>query len=474
MESDTPHLLVETGPEKGRELTIPAKGARLGRAVENDITIADATMSRFQCRLYFRDSFLHVMDLGSTNETLVNNSPVSDTILRFGDELLIGESVLKIINDGLHEDSATEAAAAPAPAEDAEPAPIIFYDGDEPSSEPETAPEPPAKEKSALDSVMDVDLGLGKRNLGDDPENPGERKSVVPLVLVALVTLLIVVGAGVAVLFSTGAPASAGTNGPVPDSRILVDYEKVISGEGNVFRYAIDLTPGGVLTADVHDLAQERDISRQETLDTEPLKSLRDQLLSQKDSFLSLQDSYEGLPVGDHEAYRLTLIFGREAKTVHIENQVEPDAFRQIREQIEAFANNELGLININIPPAELRARATESWQNAQDLYARRDVKNENLWQASQKLKDVVFLLETIEPKPDYYEDAVLLGQDWRQELNDKLSNLDFNAVRAYRIGNLSEARDYYRQILATFPDRTSSTYKQAQRTLIQIEQELN
>nr|MDA3875241.1 FHA domain-containing protein [Kiritimatiellia bacterium] len=92
MDTPPPHLLIEEGPEKGRELVIPEKGARLGRALENDITISDAAMSRFQCRMYFRDDFLHIMDLGSTNETLVNNEPVSDRALRYGDEILIGES----------------------------------------------------------------------------------------------------------------------------------------------------------------------------------------------------------------------------------------------------------------------------------------------------------------------------------------------------------------------------------------------
>ena len=208
--------------------------------------------------------------------------------------------------------------------------------------------------------------------------------------------------------------------------------------------------------------------------ESERLRALREQLLSQQDSFLSLQDSYEGLQVGDHEAYRLTVLFGREAKTVRIENQLEPDAFRQIRGQIEAFANNELGLININIPPEELRARAAESWQNAQDLYAQRDVKNENLWQAAQKLKDVVFLLESIEPKPDYFEQAVLLRQEWRKQLEDKIRDLEFEAIRARQVGDNRRAAELNRRILATFPERTHVEYQEAYNRLVQIEQEMN
>lgn len=463
-----PHLIIETGPEKGRELTIPAKGARLGRATENDISIADATMSRFQCRMYFRDRFLHVMDLGSTNETLVNNQPVSDTILRFGDEVLIGESILKVINDGLHdpENQHPEPEAVPAAAAEPEPAPIVF------NTEPDPAPSAPAEISPAPDPE-NVDLGLGKKDVYDASGESREQKSVLPLILVALITMLVVIGIGVAVLVSTAPPPTENT-AQAHAGDIRVEYEKIISGEGNVFRYALSLTPEGTLTANVHDLRNQRDVTRQETLDEARLRPFRNQLRMEKDTFLALQDRYEGLPVGDHEAFTLTLIFGREAKTVRVANQLEPDAFRQIREQIESYANNELGIINSDIPPEELRARAEESWRNAQDLYEQRDVKNENLWQAAQKLKDVIFLLETIEPKPEYYEQAVLLRQEWMKQLEDKVRNLDFEAVRAYKVGDLNLAREYYQRILVTLPDRSNAYYKQAYSTLVRIEQELN
>ena len=470
MENEAPHLLIEDGPEKGRELIIPAKGARLGRATENDISISDAAMSRFQCRMYFRNKFLHVMDLGSTNETLVNNQPVSDTSLRFGDEILIGDSLLKVINDGLHEPEMKHPAPAshpPPESPQAEPAPIVFHADQEP-------PPHPTSSTSSTDS-LDVDLGLGKKNLPELSDGDKERRSILPLLLVALVTMLIVIGVGVGVMMYTS--TSTSTENPsvlTRDSRIRITYEKVIAGEGNVFRYAINLSPDGELVADVHDLRQQRDISRRETISSDRLSTFQSQLVQEKDPFLSLKDSYDGLPVGDHESFRLTIVFGREAKTVRVENQLEPDAFRRIREQIEAYANNELGLINIDIPPEELRARADESWQNAQDLYAQRDVKNENLWQASQKLKDVVFLLETIEPKPTYFEDAVLLRQEWRKLLTDNVRDLEFEAIRAMQVGDTRRAADLNRRILATFPERSHKEYQEAYNRLVQIEQELN
>ncbi|MEX2382446.1 MAG: FHA domain-containing protein [Opitutales bacterium] len=469
MDTPAPHLLIEEGPEKGRELVIPEKGARLGRALENDITIADAAMSRFQCRMYFRDDFLHIMDLGSTNETLVNNEPVSDLALRYGDEILIGESLIKVINDGLHENRpaspppGSRSVSSP-PASEPEPAPIIFnVEGGGKETASPAAPPPPTS--------MDVDLGLGRRDQIEEQIHHNRKRSTLSLLLVTLITMAVVFGIGLMVVMNS----STQTGGvQEQDDRIRVVYEKVIAGNGNIFRYALALDESGQVAAQVHDLRQQRSITRTETISPERIEYFREQAIGYRDGFLALQDEYEGLPVGTHESYRLTMIYGKDAKTVRVANQLEPEAFKRIREQLEAFANNELGLINIQIPPEELRARADESWENAQNLYEQRDVKNANLWDATQKLKDVLFLLETIEPKPDYYQEAARLREEWRRDLMDKVRQLDFEAVRAYQVGEIAKSAELYRRILATYPDKTANEYKTAYTNLVRIEQELN
>ena len=100
-------------------------------------------------------------------------------------------------------------------------------------------------------------------------------------------------------------------------------------------------------------------------------------------------------------------------------------------------------------------------------------MKNDNLWQASQKLKDVAFLLETIEPKPGYYEDAVLLRQQWNRQLDDRIRDLEFEAIRAVQVGETRRAAELNRRILATRPDRNHNEYKQAYKRLLQLEQEI-
>jgi len=468
MSPQPPHFIIEEGPETGRELVIPPDGARIGRALENDITLSDPAMSRFQCRMYFRDGFLHIMDLGSTNETLVNDRPVSDQALRFGDLVLIGESLLKVINDGLSGADKQE----PAPVEP-EPAPIVFNpDGGEGApDEPAPAPIPEPK-PSKPGSVEEVDLGFGRRGEETPSDSRPRHASHLPLLLVALITMLVVFGVGAVILLQTQPPAPP-ASAPREES-LRIRYEKVKSGDGNIFRYALSLSPDGTLSAQVHDLAHQRSIERKETIDAETIDRFREQLTAARDTFSRLQDSYEGTETDLHETYRMTLVFGRDAKTVEVRNRIEPDAFRQVREEVEAFANTELGLTHIQIPPAELRERAATSWKNAKQLYAEKEVKNDNLWRAVRKLKDVLFLLDAIEPKPDYYREAVELEQVWSRELNRKVEDLDFEAVRAYRVGNIARAIELYRRMLATYPEKDSATYKQAFNNLVRLEQELN
>jgi pSer/pThr/pTyr-binding forkhead associated (FHA) protein len=115
--AETIHLVVQEGPEAGRDIHVPKVGMlRLGRAPKNDIHIEDKELSRHHCAFYFKEGRLFLLDLKSANGTKVNNRPIQDVRLSAGDVITLGNTTLKVLHDGQEEHlrmRPTSAAVAP-------------------------------------------------------------------------------------------------------------------------------------------------------------------------------------------------------------------------------------------------------------------------------------------------------------------------------------------------------------------------
>ena len=473
-----PHFIIEEGPERGREIIIPAEGARIGRADENDIQIADATMSRFQCRAYFKDKFLHVMDLGSTNATVVNDVEIADSPLRHGDHVIIGESLLRVVNDGLSSAPAIPPPLVPGleriPGEGAMDSVEIQF---QPSVTPPAAPPlaPASRENvsapppPAVDSSYDL---FGKKTPANgEGKGDAPKRSLLPMILVALVTLLVVVGAMAVMVMS--APVTSKPVVSANDQSVQVYFEKILGDTENIFRYALTLE-NGVLTAEIHDLVNQRAFERSETLTEKELKELLEELTDQYLNFRKLQTAYEGASAQRHEVYDLTVILGRKAHRVRVQNQLEPATFKDVRDLVEAVADSKLGLSTIQQPVEVLRARANLAWEVGNDLFDRKNVQDDNLWQAIKKMREIAWLVESIEPKPDYYRQAVKQQHDWSEALEAQRKELWFAAQREARINNYPEAIDYLTQLMAARPDSEDDLWKKAKKSKVQLEQLIN
>ena len=77
------------GPDAGREYTIE-QAAILGRLNSNDIPIQDANASREHAKIYKQGNRFAIVDLNSTNGTMVNGQRVTKRVLKEGDEIGIG------------------------------------------------------------------------------------------------------------------------------------------------------------------------------------------------------------------------------------------------------------------------------------------------------------------------------------------------------------------------------------------------
>jgi dipeptidyl aminopeptidase/acylaminoacyl peptidase len=88
-------LTFESGPFAGRIVALPSQMVSLGRAPDNDVVVGDPATSGHHGRLEVRSGFFWISDLGSTNGTLVNGEPVIEKQLNHGDQIAIGQNVIR-------------------------------------------------------------------------------------------------------------------------------------------------------------------------------------------------------------------------------------------------------------------------------------------------------------------------------------------------------------------------------------------
>ncbi|MFW6044701.1 MAG: sigma 54-interacting transcriptional regulator [Planctomycetota bacterium] len=92
-------LVIKQGPGKGDEFELSARQMRIGRDEENDIRLADRTVSRFHARLVEQEDRWEVSDLDSHNGTMVNGVRVRRAELNHTDEIRLGNVVMIFLED---------------------------------------------------------------------------------------------------------------------------------------------------------------------------------------------------------------------------------------------------------------------------------------------------------------------------------------------------------------------------------------
>jgi pSer/pThr/pTyr-binding forkhead associated (FHA) protein len=66
------------------------KAITIGRAADNAIVISDPSISMYHAQLVLEGDIYRLKELGSTNGTYVNGNRVTETLLRFGDQIRFG------------------------------------------------------------------------------------------------------------------------------------------------------------------------------------------------------------------------------------------------------------------------------------------------------------------------------------------------------------------------------------------------
>jgi FHA domain len=87
-------LTIESGPDAGHTHRAGDSALRLGRSPDNDVILRDPATSGHHARLERRGDQFWIVDLGSTNGTLVNGDPIQEKQLSHGDRVTIGQNAV--------------------------------------------------------------------------------------------------------------------------------------------------------------------------------------------------------------------------------------------------------------------------------------------------------------------------------------------------------------------------------------------
>ncbi len=107
-------LVVLNAGMTGRSCELTTDKITIGRVDDNTFQVAEASVSSHHCEVLLRGSDVVIKDLNSTNGTFINGEKVSESVLKPGQTLRLGQVEFRLEN-GAPATAGATAAAAPAP-----------------------------------------------------------------------------------------------------------------------------------------------------------------------------------------------------------------------------------------------------------------------------------------------------------------------------------------------------------------------
>ena len=437
-------LLVAAGPLSGRRFAVPEAGLRLGRSSSCEMSIADPALSRNHCLFEMREGALWVTDLASANGTFVNGTELGaeSAPLAVGDVVTAGDTEVKVVTAGEAETKVAEVEANDAPA---------------------------------------VDLGFGHDETAEgeavDEGTAASRPNVLRLVLWGVAGLAVLAAAYMIV----GVPPQGGDEPaakpiveeepPNAGKLVAIAFEKVQASPEGIYRFALDYGADGTLSAVVDDVpTANRHVEKSVRL--APAKTERLEQLFKDAALYALESTYvqPALRAGEQRTTRLKVVRTAYVFETCVENMQEPETLRDVREQLEAFAKNELGIWGIDKSVDELKAMSAEARRTGDAKWEERDVRHGNLAQAIAAYDEAVMLLGTVTPKPDGYDALTARIREAKEELDRRYRDQCFRADRAINLKDWTTALAELRVLCDLVPDERDPRHAEANAKLLDVE----
>jgi pSer/pThr/pTyr-binding forkhead associated (FHA) protein len=149
-------LVILTQGMTGRTHELNVDRTTIGRVEDNTFQIADPSVSSHHCEVLLRGGDVLIRDLNSTNGTFINDAQITESVLKPGQKLRLGQIELKLEADA----TAPPAAAPKAPAAPAAPAAAPAA-----PAAPRAAPAAPAASPRKAESTMVMPRGVSLSEL---------------------------------------------------------------------------------------------------------------------------------------------------------------------------------------------------------------------------------------------------------------------------------------------------------------------
>lgn len=89
-------IVVLTGPDQGRKLTLENGLTKIGRGARNHLILSDPAISTVHLEIEFGAAGIQVRDMGSTNGTWIGGQRIQSSMVEIGSEIQVGQTRLKI------------------------------------------------------------------------------------------------------------------------------------------------------------------------------------------------------------------------------------------------------------------------------------------------------------------------------------------------------------------------------------------
>ena len=453
------------GPEKGKGFAFDRVEISIGRTAENDVVLADNSISRQHLSIRDKGRAYILQDLGSSNGTLLNGKPVREAVLKPGDKIQAGAAVILFEGPKVVPGKSGSRPARNAKSQNA--APLVRSAGLR--VDREEKPEESQLGKAAEDREKGLGkVGKGKRRRGQK-ESVGQRFKTWYFGLRKSMRLILPVIFGLTLALMV---AGIFKGGKQIVRKIVWHDEEVFRpglwvseklpeyyGIGNVsvgcryqatfqFRY---VTGRASVAFQVGHMDKPNEV---------------DILLN------GIHVDYAPL-LGDGFSDLLRLNLPRKHL---LQNKVNTLQFINTINKANQAAREKWAVTPLEVKEQALphpdKEKAKEAFVRAQINYEHRTIDPGNLYRAKKDFKKARDYLELLpeQERTEIYGEAIEMIEIIERELERRFRNLKFGAEKDRKYGRARLAQRKYFLIMKTFPDQEDSRFQEGRSLLEKLE----